>query len=200
MKPMPFVVLLSLAAMGTQAQNASMPIADFEGKTIETVHGLTPAVIADEQLGGTSGARLTWIQPGAEGSRGALRISYQMTSDFATPFAGAWAPLGPKGLAADLSAYRGVRFRARTKGGSFRASIFQMSAPPKVYMAAFEAGSEWTLVELPFETFRRVAQTGAPITDPAPLVPTNVTTIGFNLSPELRGQFELDIDHWELYR
>ena len=197
---LPAVLLFALLFAGAQAQNVSRPIADFEKNSVENVDGLTPAVIADEQLGGTSHARLSVIRPGAEGSRGALRISYTITNDSAMPFAGVWAAVDPKGLATDVSAYRGVRFLVRAKGGAFRAGVFQLAAPPKVYMAPFDVGPEWTLVEVPFAKFSRVTPSGAPANDPAPLVPDNVTSIGFNVSPELRGQFELDVDRWELYR
>jgi hypothetical protein len=191
-----------LVASGpARAQNGTLVIADFDGEKVQTASGLLLMTIADEQFGGTSEAQLSLIHPGANASRGALRISFRVTNEFPAPFAGAWAMLGAEGLATDLSAYRGVRFHVRsTNGGAFTAGILQYSNQSRRYLAPFEAGAEWTLVELPFDKFRQETPPGTAAADPSGLVPKDVTSIGFMAAPQRRGQFDLDVDRLELYR
>ena len=182
-------------------QSGNLVVSDFDGERIEIRSGLSLWVFADEQFGGTSEARPTLIHPGANASRGALRISFRITEDFANPFAGVWAMVGPEGLATDLSAYRGLRFYARTKDeGAFTAGVVRFPGQVKRYMAPLETRPDWTLIELPFDTFREVTPAGAPTAGAPPLVAHDVTSIGFSVAPKLRGQFELDIDRIEFYR
>jgi len=186
----------------TVPAQASRPlITDFEGsKTLETASTLSWMVIADEQFGGTSEARPTVIHPGANGSRGALRISFRLTSEFPTPFASVWALIGPEGEPIDLSAYRGVRFYARSTGGKpVAAGVVRYAGQVQRYLKSFETKPEWTLVELPFDQFRQMMMPGAAGEAPA-LVPTGITSIGITTSPQQAGEFDLDIDHVELYR
>ena len=178
-----FFTLVLLAGGAVSAQRDSLVIADFDAGKAETKSGLSLWLFCDEQYGGTSQARASLIHPGAQGTSGALRISFRVTDDFPTPFAGAWAMVGPEGLATDLSAYRGVRFYARSKDA-----------------AAFSAGEEWTLVDLTFEKFQLAVPPGARAADASPLDAKDVTSIGVAVASKLRGQFVLDIDRIELYR
>jgi len=76
-----FLFLLFLTAgAAARAQNGNLMVADFEGGKVETVQGLALVPFTDEQLGGTSEARLTLSHPGADGSRGALQISFRITA------------------------------------------------------------------------------------------------------------------------
>jgi hypothetical protein len=200
---MAIVTLLLLAALAghAPAQDAHLLIADFDSDTIEVRSGLALWVYADEQFGGTSQARPTLIHAGANSSRGALRISFRVSEDVRNPFAGVWAMIAPEGLATDLSAYRGLRFYARSKHESaFTAGIVRFAGQVKRYMTPVNARPEWTLVELPFDTFREVTPAGGPAAQPAPLVASDLTSIGFSVAPALRGDFVLDIDRIEFYR
>src|SRR4051794_5567100 len=136
-------MLLAVLATGpARAQDAkpggSLLIADFDGGKVETVNavgGFALAPITDEQMGGTSEARMTPSKPGAQGSRGAAQMSFRVTDDFPRPFAGAWALLGPP---TDLTAYKGLRFYARSKGEgkTFLAGIGQFTGGQSAnYMA-----------------------------------------------------------------
>lgn len=192
------VLLSALCASGiARAQSPNLTLADFEGGKIESVAGLALPVIADEQLGGNSGADLSLVHPGAQGSRNALHISFRMADGFSKPFSSVWIPLGDQGLATDLSAYKGVRFHARGQGGSFVAGIGRFAAGASTrYMVPFELKPEWTLVDLPFDKFAKATPAGKP----TPFAPTDVISIGFSVAPELRGQFDLEIDQMEVYK
>jgi len=195
----PFLLPLGAAAWAQDGkpQGGSLAIADFEGGKLETLSGLALAAITDEQLGGTSEARLTLTHPGAQGSRGALRISFLMTDGFPRPFAQVSALLGKEGLATDMSAYRGLRFQARSKGGTFFAGVGQFSGQAVSYRAPFEIKPEWTLVEIPFDTLKRYYP---PASTPSAFVPKDLVTIDFSAGSQLRGQFDLEIDQLELYK
>jgi hypothetical protein len=144
-------------------QTGNLLISNFDGEKIEIRSGLSLWVFADEQFGGTSEARPTLIHPGANASRGGLRISFRITEDAANPFAGVWAMVGPEGLPTDLSAYRGVRFYVRsTDRGAFTAGVVRVAGQLRRYMTPLETGPEWTLVELPFDKFREVTPAGTP--------------------------------------
>lgn len=192
-----FLVVLPLFAdTGSAAQADNLMIADFDSAKVETVAGLALPVLADEQLGGTSSAQLTLIHPGAQGSQGALHISFRVEDGFARPFSAVVALLGAEGLAADLSAYRGVRFYARSRGGAFSADVARFAGRTMRYSTPLEVKPEWTLVELPFGKFTG----GAPPDNPTPLVPKDVISVGFSVAPGERGQFDLDVDQVEIYK
>lgn len=178
------------------AQGGDRMIADFEGAKVETVTGLALPVLADEQLGGNSTAQLTLIHPGAHASKGALRISFKVEDGFAAPFSAVVALLGDEGLATDLSAYRGVRFYARSRAGAFNADVARFAGRAIRYSTPLEVKAEWTLVELPFEKFIG----GAPPDKPGPLAPKDVISVGFSLAPPQRGQFDLEVDQVEIYK
>jgi len=194
------LALLLVAGGSAHAQRDTLVIADFDGGRAETRSGLSLWPFCDEQYGGTSQARVSLIHPGAGGSGGAVRISFRITGDSPTPFAGAWAMVGPEGLVTDLSAYRGVRFDARSKTASaFTAGIVRFPGQLKRYMTPFTVGEEWALVDLPFEKFQLVAAPGAPA-DASPLDAKDITSIGVAVVSKLRGEFALDIDRIEFYR
>jgi hypothetical protein len=190
-----------VAAGAARAQRDNLVIADFDGEKAETRSGLSLWLYSDDQFGGTSEARATVIHPGADASRGALRISFRITDESPAPFAGAWAMVGPEGLATDLSAYRGVRFYARSRdGAAFTAGIVRFPGIVVRYMTPFEVRPEWTLVELPFDKFRPISPAGTAAAAAPAMDPKDVTSIGVGVAPQRRGQFELDIDHLEVYR
>jgi Complex I intermediate-associated protein 30 (CIA30) len=192
---------IAAAAPAQRVQPDRLVIADFEGGKAETVSGLALWLYTDEQFGGTSEARASIIHPGADGSRGALRVAFHVTNDARASFAGAWAMVGPEGLATDLSAYKGVRFYARSKDGSaFTAGIVRFAGAIIRYTAPFEVRPEWTLVELPFDAFRPVPPPGAPAAAGPPMDARDVTSIGVSVAPQRRGDLELDLDRLEVYR
>ena len=198
-KALSLVLLLFsfFAGAASWAQDGNLVVADFEGGKVETVSGLALAVIADEQLGGLSEARLTLSRPGAKAAGSALRISFRVADGFAYPFSGVWAMLGAEGLATDLSAYRGLRFYARGQGGAYLAGVGQFASGQLMrYMAPFEAKPEWTLIELPFDKLKPSPPTGKA----SAFVPKDVTSIGFSAPAQLRGEIDLEIDELEVYK
>jgi hypothetical protein len=194
------IALAGALAAAARAQTNTLVIADFDGAKIEGRSGLAIWLYTDEQFGGTSEARATLIHPGADGTAGALHLAFRVTDDSRMAFAGAWAFPHPQGLTTDLSAYRGLRFTARSKDGTaFTAGIVRFDAAILRYTAPFEVKPEWTAVDLPFTTFKGMA--GPPGTPPVPPMDgTKITSIGVGVAPQRRGAVELDIDRLEAYR
>ena len=85
---------------------------DFEDSNLEAGPGLNWIVIADDQLGGSTEARISNRSDGAAGTKRSLRFEGVTRGGTPRPFAGVFAPLDGEGLLVDLSAYRGVRFQA----------------------------------------------------------------------------------------
>ncbi len=195
-RAVPAIGLSALLAVATaRAQGGTLVVADFDAGKTETVAGLSLPVISDEQLGGPSTATLTLVSPGAQSSRAALRIGFEIADGFTRPFSSVWALLGEKGLATDLTAFKGLRFYARSSAGAYSAAVSQLGSQVRP-SAVFEVKPEWTLVELPFERFR-----SGPPGSPSPALETKaVTSIGFSIAPSLRGRFDLDIDQVEFYK
>ena len=109
--------------------------------------------------------------------------------------------VGAEGLATDLSAYRGVRFYARSKERSaFAAGIVRFPGVQKRYTMPFEAQPDWSLIELPFDKFREMTPGSAPPANASPFDAKDITSIGVIVMTGLRGEFELDLDGVELYR
>jgi hypothetical protein len=183
-----------------RVQQNTLTIADFDGERAESNSGLAVWPYTDEQFGGASEARPTLIRPGANRSRGALHVSFNVTSEFRAPFAGVWVMVGPEGLATDLSAYKGLRFYARSGNrAAFAASVVRFPGQLKRYTMKFEVRPDWTVVEFPFDKFKVVTLPGA-AADTSPLDPKDITSVGVSVAPPLQGQFELDIDGIEVYR
>jgi hypothetical protein len=182
-------------------QTDALRIADFDGAKLESRSGLAVWPYADDQFGGTSDVKVTLIRPGARASRGALHVAYRVTDDWATPFAGVWMIVGKEAQSTDLTAYRGIRFFARSKnGGAFAAGIIQFRGILRRYFAEFETTSDWTQVELPFEKFKLSGPPPGSPANTASIDGKDITSIGVSVAPQRRGQFELDIDEIECYR
>jgi hypothetical protein len=194
-------VVAALAWLAVPPQDHAFLISHFDGKTIDTRSGLSLWPYADDLLGGTSEARSSLIQPGANGSRGALRMDFHLTSEFVAPFSSTWAMVAPEGLTADVSAYRGLRFYARSATPTaFYAGVVRFAGQIRRYTTTFEASTAWTLIELPFDRFREVPPPGAPASSETLSAPRDVTSVGFGTAPKLQGDFRLEIDRVEFYR
>ena len=184
-----------------RVQPDSLLLADFDADTIQIKPGLPLWLFTDEQFGGSSEVVASLQRPGTGGSRGALRLSFRLVQDFANPFAGAWAYVGPEGLATDLSAWRGLRFHARSAHATaFSAGVIRFGGMVRRYGTPFETKPEWTLVELPFDRFQELGPGGAPAAKPEPLSTKDITAVGFSVVPKLVGEFVMDIDRLEFYR
>lgn len=123
---------------------ASGLVADFEDGKISAAFGSGWMISTDSFAGGKSTAAMEWASGGAEGSRGALKISGEIKDGAAISWAGAAFSPGAAVMApANLGAKKGIVFRA--KGTSRRCAI-ELFARGRGFQPAakiFAVGPEW---------------------------------------------------------
>jgi hypothetical protein len=164
MRPLrPLTPVLSFAALAALAAaswigpcaDAAEPaparvIDDFEDRDLGAPAGHGWFGVADDQIGGASRVHLAPLAAGADGSRGALRVSGKTAARDGGAFAGAWTMLAPAGGAADLTGHAAIRFRARGDGGGYTVQVRCTDGARAAHFGApFVAGAEWTRFEVP---------------------------------------------------
>ncbi len=141
-----FLLVLLISTFFTLVQSdtpQTWTLDDFEDGDLKSASGLSWIVIADDLGGGATEASLD-VRSGAPASRHVLRLGGRFGG--AASFAGAWAPLEKSGRNLDLSAFDGVRLRVKGPAAldiGFRAGLGN-------FMKRVDAGSDWTLVDIPF--------------------------------------------------
>jgi hypothetical protein len=146
------LALCALALPGAARGDGELLMDDFEDRDLEAAPGVSWVLIGDELMGGASTGRLT-IVAGAEGSRGALAFSGELAPGARGAFSSVWTAIGPEGAPRDLSAYTGLRFRARGTPGPYSAGV-RPAGGSFNFVAPFEVGTEWREFELPFSHLR----------------------------------------------
>jgi hypothetical protein len=170
---------------------------DFEDSNLEAGPGLNWIVIADDQLGGSTEARIANGLEGAAGTKRSLRFEGVTRGGTPRPFAGVFAPLDGEGLLVDLSAYRGVRFQARGSGSPFRAGFRRgAAASSSNFMAEFRPAGAWQRFEVAFDGLSQTP----PASPPLAWSSEDVGWIGFTTGSGAPGAFWLEVDEIELLR
>jgi hypothetical protein len=188
--------LLLAAGQGLSADSREAPrlIDDFEDGDLDAVPGLSWIVFADDLVGGGSTGQIALVEPGAAGSRKALRLQSQIGEDFRAPFAGVWTAAQADGLPADLSAYQGIRFHAKGRGGTFRVGLrCGQGASSMNFVKSFDTPQEWTAFTVPFSELEPQGKTEVQ------WAPQLVSWVGFSTTRPTPGEVELQIDQVELY-
>jgi imidazolonepropionase-like amidohydrolase len=158
------------------AASADTVVSDFEDGAIAVRYGQNWSVTSDALIGGKSTATQTWQAGGANGSKGAMRVSG--TIDGAMPFAWAgslYAPGTPAFEAVDFSKRKTLVFKVRGDVRELTAMLF--SGPATQRMPAtvrFAVSAEWTEVRIPLDRFeggdpsrtRAIAVTAGPPAGP----------------------------------
>lgn len=170
-------------------------IGDFEGKatpnkqygTLILNHGHGEfgwgwSAYSDQRIGGHSLASIALIQPGADGTRGALRVSGEIKPGFPYPWAGAfWYPGHQPMEPGDLSAKKELVFWARGDGRSYAVMIMSGSPNGIPQGTEFTTTTRWKEYHIPLATSFLSADL------------KHVFFIGFSAG-EGQGKFQLDID------
>jgi imidazolonepropionase-like amidohydrolase len=131
-------------------------ISDFDepgeiGEAPRTRFGAGWEASTDATAGGRSTVTLTVARGGADGSAGALAISGDVATGAAVPFAGAMFRPGETPAApVNLSAFEALAFTVRGDGGSYRVLVYDARSGGSAASQTFEAGPEWTDVEIRF--------------------------------------------------
>lgn len=168
-------------------------IGAFEGKVVDSAkhgsyvrnaaHGAGWGWTAtdDQRVGGKSTAAITIVQPGADGTQGALQASGELNAGFISPWAGAlWFPGARPMQPADLSGHKELVFRAKGKPGSYSIMLMAGSARNIPVYASFTMTKDWKQYTIPLAT----SFTGADL--------KHVYFIAFSAGTFGPFQFELD--------
>jgi beta-glucosidase len=113
---------------------------------------------SDQMNGGKTTSKITVVEPGANGSKGALEISGEVLAGGPFLFAGAlYSPSAAPMKPADLSSKKGISFWAKGDGGTYTVIVLTESrngqsgdAPA---MTTFKTVPEWKQYTFPFSTF-----------------------------------------------
>ncbi|MEX2271153.1 MAG: CIA30 family protein [Vicinamibacterales bacterium] len=106
---------------------------------------------SDSAAGGASSVSLQVVRGGAGGTPGALRVRGILRPGARVRYAGAeFRPGSTPALGANLSAFKGLRFRARGDGGEYRVYLYGVTGSAPIARLDFRAGPEWAVVDLSF--------------------------------------------------
>jgi hypothetical protein len=136
------------------AGSESPLVSDFDGGAVSARYGSWIAV-TDVVLGGKSTGALAITTPGADGSPGALKVTGEIVAGAPYTFSGAvFVPGSSPGEAANLSAKKVLRFRARGDGKTYVVSVQTESRSDQIpAMQSFVAGPEWKEFSFPLAAF-----------------------------------------------
>lgn len=185
-------IFLSAAVAGTAAAGAgTLTIDDFADGDLQARPGLAWMVIADDVIGGPGTGRLA-VEAGGEEKVLVLSGALGTPDELPISFVGAWTAVGD-GTARDLSAYAGVRLRARTAGGEFQLGLRRASARVN-FTAPVALGTEWSEIDVPFSALR--PQQPVP---GAEWSAADVTWVGLSASGTEAGALRLELDRIAFY-
>jgi imidazolonepropionase-like amidohydrolase len=143
------------AAAAVKPVPADPLIADFEDGAIAVRYGQNWIVTTDQLIGGKSTATQTWIAGGADGSKGALRVSGTVAPGAIFAWAGTlFMPGSMPFEPIDFSSRTTLVFKVRGDARDYTAMLF--SGPPsngQPATARFKVTPEWTEVRIPFARF-----------------------------------------------
>lgn len=136
----------------TKTERAPGLFTTFDDGTLKAAYGSwMPST--DTMAGGKSTLDLSFIDEGAEGSPGALRVTGELVKGFMFPWSGPMFSPGSQPMeAVDASAATKVRFWARGVG-TLRVMLFAESIGQIPAQTTVELTADWKQHEVPFATF-----------------------------------------------
>jgi beta-glucosidase len=132
-------------------------VSTFDDGKVAANYGMwIPA--GDNMNGGKSKSNIAIVEPGANGSKGALQVTGEVIPGGPFVFAGAlYSPAVPPMQPVNLSSKKAISFWAKGDGGTYTLIVLTESRngnsgePPA--MITFVAGPEWKQYTFPFSTF-----------------------------------------------
>lgn len=153
-------------AGGEAAAHAQSDVAGaFEGKAVHSKRYGTVVInrgqgmgwgwsrTDDQRVGGNSSASISLVHPGANGSKGALKVTGELKSGFISPWAGvAWFPGSHPMQPADLSGKKALVFWAKGKPGSYSIMVMTKSPRSIPQYDSFTLTKQWKKYTIPLAT------------------------------------------------
>jgi hypothetical protein len=119
-------------------------VSDFEEEKVSAKFGSGWSVSTDAVAGGKSKAEMKVAPEGAQGSRGSLLITGEISPDLPYAWAGAMFSPGATMMApANLSSKKELSFWAKGDGKACRLMLFARSLGFQPAVKSFVAGAEW---------------------------------------------------------
>jgi hypothetical protein len=130
-------------------------IADFEQEGAPRAQfGAGWMVTTDAMAGGKSVGKMEVVAGGAEGSKGALRVTGEVMEGFAFPWSGVMFSPGPAPMQpANLSGHKAIQFWAKGDGQTYQVMMFTKKLGYRPAIQTFVAGLEWKQFTLTFAAF-----------------------------------------------
>jgi len=126
------------------AGSESGSVSDFEEEKVSAKFGSGWSVSTDAVAGGKSTAEMKVGPEGAQGSRGSLLITGEISPDLPYAWAGAMFSPGSTAMApANLSSKKEISFWAKGDGKACRLMLFAKSLGFQPAIKSFVAGAEW---------------------------------------------------------
>jgi hypothetical protein len=142
-----FAKQVATAAKATNIDIGNGLISDFESGKPSASFGTEWIVSTDSIAGGKSTGTI-------EVASNALRIRGTISNAIPYAWAGAmWSPAAVPMTPANLSGTKGLRFRARGDGGTYRVLVFAQSKGMFPLTRTFVAGPEWRDESFPWSAF-----------------------------------------------
>ena len=152
-------------------------ISDFEDGEISTRFGSGWQAASDRFMGGKSSATTVWIDQGAAGSKGAMRIEGDV-AEGATPWAGAmFSPGRAQMQPVNLSARQAITLKVRGAPGDY--VLVMLHGQSHVAALPIVVGDEWREIRVPLAKLD-----GADLTH----------VLSFGVTNSRIGPFHVDID------
>jgi imidazolonepropionase-like amidohydrolase len=124
-----------------------------EGDSPKVSVGAGWQVSTDSMMGGNSTCGLSWANEGAAGSKGSLLVSGKCRKT-QPRFAGAMFYPGKTPMAsANINPHRGISFRAKGSGETFRVMVFFQKRGFQPSTKSFIAGDDWKEYQFKFSEF-----------------------------------------------
>jgi imidazolonepropionase-like amidohydrolase len=129
-------------------------ISDFEDNKLSAKFGAGWTISTDSIFGGKSTAEAKVVAPGANNSKHSVRVSGKVAGALPFAWAGVMFSPGPHLFAAaNLSATKTLKFRARGDGKTYRVMIFTESGGRIPAQQTFTSEKDWKLFAMPLSKF-----------------------------------------------
>lgn len=169
-------VSMSLSQFGEHNTNDLRDLVDFRSSPSRFVW----KVVNDDVMGGRSTGYLAV-------SNGLLQFRGELNTN-----GGGFASIRTEPAALDIGTHDGLKLKVRGDGRTYKLRV-ATTGSDFAYMAEFPTRrGEWVIIDLPFSTFLPSSR-GRKL-DRAPVVPSEITTIGLLIADKLDGEFALDVE------
>lgn len=142
-----------VAAKPTQAKVPALAatdvqLSDFEGGDLAVRFGTAWQAGSDQFMGGKSKAGARWLDGGANGSKGAMRIEGEVIAGAPYPWAGVMFSPGMAMMQpVDLSARKAIVLKIRGTPGQYALLLLSGEAQPGIH--PIEVGADWREIRVP---------------------------------------------------